>query len=287
VATDAGPERFDAETAPAEPDDPSLAKLKYVHVTIRSTLEGALVAATGKRLGPALAQVAKRSMVWSVDPRKEIWRGDRLELVYETPMDGEPIIHAFWYWSRKLGETVKGVLYRTDGSKFARYYHPDGREVELRLKDSPMKVYEQITSLLKDGRRHRGVDFKAPIGTPVYSPFSGKVRRKNWATRANGNSIDIQKRRSKVRAYFLHLDTIAKGIRLGTRVKKGQLIGYAGNTGRSTAPHLHYQLQRGRRGRIIDPFDFHRTWRARLPDSEVANLRALFEKYGRLRTELS
>lgn len=268
--------------APVEPP-PAPTGPRYLRAEIRSSLEAAVVEKTDTKLGPALTQVAKRVLVWWIDPSRDLYPGDRLELVYSTPEGVEPVVHAIWFHSEKRGREFEAVLYAAAGAQFPRWYDAQGQEIELRLHDGPIREYEQITSILKDGRRHKGVDFKAPTGTPLYAPFDGVVQRKNWSVRGNGLSLDIEQSKGGRRAFLLHLSAIVKGLGPGSRVKKGQLVAYSGNTGRSTAPHLHYQLQRSRHGKVIDPFDFHRTWRARLPDSELPALRGVLVEYSKLR----
>jgi murein DD-endopeptidase MepM/ murein hydrolase activator NlpD len=276
-----------AEAGPKRPTDPFYANLHHLKVSIRSSLEASVVAGTNATLGPALTQVAKRVLVWWIDPNRDLYPGDELELVYSTPNGVEPAVHAIWFRSEKLGRSFEAVHFVPSGALHPRWFDPEGREIELRLKDGPIREYEQITSILKDGRGHKGVDFKAPTGTPVYAPFDGRVERKNWSLRGNGLALDLAELRSGRRALLLHLSAIVKGLRPGSRVKKGQLIAYSGNTGRSTAPHLHYQLQRSLHGKVIDPFDFHRTWRARLPDSEMPALRERLIKYSKLRESVT
>ncbi len=257
----------------------------YLVASIEGSLEASIVGQTEQRLGAQLTQVAKRVLVWWVDVRRDLRRGDRIELVYETREDQEPIIHAIWLRSAKLGRTLSAVRYQAKGDRFARWYDDKGFEIEERLKHGPIADYEQITSLLRDGRRHKGVDFKAPVGEPILAPFDGRVVRRNWSFRRNGNCLQIVDARGRVDAYFLHLDGIDKKMRPGVRVKRGQVLARSGNTGRSTAPHLHYQLERS--GRVIDPFRFHETWRKRLPESERGAAQAALTRWGELRTRSS
>jgi murein DD-endopeptidase MepM/ murein hydrolase activator NlpD len=125
---------------------------------------------------------------------------------------------------------------------------------------------------VKDGRRHKGVDFRTPVGTPVYAPFDGVVERRNWNFSGNGNCLDLRDPATGRHAIFLHLDVIPRSMATGRRVKQGEQVAESGNSGHSMAPHLHYQLEDGS-GTVLDPFRVHATTRASLPASD----RAAFE----------
>lgn len=255
-------------------------KLRYVAVRLEGALEQALAAELGETVGVPLSQVTMRALVWWVDVRKDLRRGDRLEIIFEPRETEEPVVHAVWLQSEKLGRIVSAVRYKAEGESFARWYLENGEELELRMVDSPIEGYEQVTSLLNDGRGHKGVDFKAPVGTPIKAPFDGVVVKKNWGGR-NGNCLWLQDPRTGKEAKLLHLDRIAKGIGAGTRVKRGQQIATSGNTGRSTAPHLHYQLEKN--GRVIDPFRTHGTWRAKLKAGEAEKAKKALHGYAAMR----
>lgn len=256
---------------------------RYVHTKVVHSLEETFVRATDRNLGPALAQVVKRIVVWWMNPRRDLFGGDKIEVVFEEHPNAEPVVLAIWMHSQKHRKNWSAVRYKAEGSRFHRYYSKSGREVELRLKRSPVTSYEQITSLLDDGRGHRGVDFKAPVGTPVFSPFNGVVRRRNWSTRRNGRCLELVETKTGRRAYFLHLHRIGRRIRPGVRVKAGQKIATLGNSGRSSAPHLHYELHRAN-GRLLNPLRVHRTWRARLSPSETEKAKRLLGRYAEMRT---
>ncbi|MET0401453.1 MAG: M23 family metallopeptidase, partial [Cystobacter sp.] len=154
-------------------------------------LETAVVAAAGASVGPALAQVITRTLVWWVDVPGDIRRGDTLDVLYEVRANEEPLVHAVRFTSGKTGQTHRTYRFQAAGEKNPRYYLPGGEELELRLENSPLDDYEQVTSLLRDGRKHKGVDFKTPVGTEVKAPFSGTITRKNWNFRGNGNCIAL------------------------------------------------------------------------------------------------
>ncbi|WP_163988552.1 M23 family metallopeptidase [Pyxidicoccus caerfyrddinensis] len=273
AATDAGAVAA-APVAPPAPVDPvKAAGLERASVRIDGPLETALNGAAGADVGPALAQVVTRTLVWWVEVPGEILRGDTLDVLYQRRENEEPLVHAVRFTSGKLGKTLSAYRFQGEGDKNARYYLSTGDELEMRLEKSPIDDYEQVTSLLRDGRRHKGVDFRAPVGTPIRAPFNGVVKRKNWNWGSNGNCVELVESGGRGRrALFLHLDELSKDIKPGSRFTTGQVIAASGNTGHSFAPHLHYQLMT-QDDRVLDPFDQHKTFRRSL---NTAN-KSLFE----------
>src|SRR5262249_53500099 len=166
------------------------------------------------------------------------------------------------------GRTFEAYRFQPTGAPFARFYTRDGQELELRLRDAPLDDYEQVTSRLKDGRNHKGIDLRTPAGTPVKAPFDAVIARRTWNFRANGNCLELREQGGAGRSvYFLHLSELPADIHVGDRVKKGQVVARSGNTGHSFAPHLHYQLM-ARGGALLDPFTSEPTFRAAMPDAE-------------------
>ncbi len=218
-----------------------------------------------------------RILVWSLQVSRDARKGDKLEVLYELPTAQpslvaavgeagpavkEPTVLALRYGSQKLGRLITAYRFKPEGAPFAHYYTSEGVEVEEHLVEGPVTDYEQVTSLLRDGRRHKGVDFKTPVGTPVRAPFDGPITRRNWHFGANGNCLEIVDAKTGRHAIFLHLEAVPKDMQAGRRVKKGEIVAKSGNSGHSTAPHLHYQLE-APDGRILDPF-------AVLPTKKVA-----------------
>ena len=272
AATGAAPQ---AATPPAQPspspvEDP-LKKAGYrrLSASINGPLETAIVGQVGRELGQPLTQVIVRALVWWVDVPAGLRRGDQLDALIDE-RSAEPVLSAVRFHSGKTGQTHRAYRFKPDGATFARYYQPDGTELELRLKDSPLDDYEQVTSLLRDGRGHQGVDFKTPVGTPVKAPFDAVVGRKTWNFRMNGNSLELKESGGKHRvALFLHLSEIAGDVKPGSSVARGQVVAQTGNTGHSFAPHLHYQLMSSD-NKVIDPFASHETERRALPEGQKA-----------------
>jgi murein DD-endopeptidase len=267
-----------AVTPPAAPQGPLV---RRIAVTLKGPLEESVSAAMPageKAWAEQLTQVMNRILVWSMQVQRDARKGDKLEVLYELPTarpteiqaiseagpaTKEPIVLALRYGSQKLGRLITAYRFKPEGSAFARYYTAEGVDVEEHLVDSPIDTWEQVTSLLRDGRRHKGVDFKAPVGTPVKAPFDGEITRRNWHFSANGNCLELADAKSGRRAIFLHLEAAPREMSPGRKVKKGEVIAKSGNSGHSTAPHLHYQLEASD-GRVLDPFAIHQVRQVKL-----------------------
>jgi murein DD-endopeptidase len=260
--------------APPKPATDELLKkagVRHVHVVIEGPLERALVTQVGREVGLPLAQVVVRALVWWVDVPGGLRKGDEVSLLFEEHAGEEPSVAAIRFKSGKQNKMFAAYRFKWSGAPAGRLYQPDGSELELRLENSPVDEYEQITSLLNDGRGHKGVDFKTPVGTPVKAPFEGTIVRRNWKFRDNGNSIELVEGGGQHRhAIFLHLSKLAEG---GNQVSRGQVIGGSGNTGHSFAPHLHYQLMSAS-GLVLDPFASHATSRRSLAPAELSSFTA-------------
>jgi murein DD-endopeptidase len=247
------------------PETPKLAsEWKVVRAEVSHSLSRTF-AKTGTENSDALSIVFSRLFVWDLNLAKDLQKGDKVEVVYKIGDDGHPEIAAARLQSRRLGRTLTAFRWKAPQDKFSSYWAYDGTESAYRLKNSPISHYEQITSLLKDGRGHKGMDFKAPVGTPSVSPKKGVVTRVNFGNfKYNGNCIEVQFTDGTL-AKWLHMEKIS--VKEGQRVSAGTSIGLTGNTGRSTAPHLHYQLDKGRRN--LDPVKYHGVYRRKLNTSAI------------------
>jgi murein DD-endopeptidase MepM/ murein hydrolase activator NlpD len=282
----ASPTRPAAAPPPAASTADPLAPLgmRYARVTVAGPLETAFVTALGRDLGAPLTQVVTRTLVWWVSVPSDLRRGDVVEALFSERPGAEPLVFAVRFRSEKAGRTFEAHRFQEPGAPFARFYTRDGKELELRLQDAPLDDHEQVTSLIRDGRGHRGVDFRTPVGTPVKATFDAVVARRNWNFRSNGNCLELRERGGAGRTvYLLHLSEVSSDLAVGDRVARGQVVGRSGNTGHSYAPHLHYQVM-SRAGRGLDPFANQRTFRRELPaahragfDAEATRLAALLD----------
>ena len=224
-----------------------------------------------------------RNLMWDLTLAKDILPGDEIRALYEY--DGEDYMSmkvlASWYESSKHGKRYLAFRYKPERYAYASYFDLQGREVPGRMENSPLKVYEQVTSLLGDGRRHKGVDFKTPVGTTVLLPFKAKVLRRNWHTRYNGYCLEVEYLHDRVRASFLHLNRVGKTVVPGKIIEAGAKVGETGNTGTSTGPHLDYRLKRpGKKGgRPINPFGYHKHFHRRIDSEQMAKFKASADEF--------
>jgi len=231
-----------------------------VSTPIEGSLERSLVRKVPSD-GPALAAQIARLLKWEGDIVRNIHRGDQLKIVYNP--DEVPELIALWY----NGLQIKMEAYRADDGKgVERFYDANGILIEPDMKKNPVPNYVQITEAVQWGRgkrKHHGIDLKAPTGTPIVLPFTGTIQRVNWLRRVNGNCVEIRYRDGKL-GRFLHMHDVAKNLRPGRIISAGSPLGTVGSTGRSGAPHLHYEI-RTSGGKVVDPLKYHGTQTGRIP----------------------
>lgn len=274
--------QIEAEVVAVEEATPTSVGAQRLNVRVEGSIAQTFNLALGKEEGDLVSAFVSRIFMWYLDLKNDVRPGDEITFIYtywaaERRVD----ITAATYRSLKNSTTYRAYKFRRSGHNWWEYFDDKGQSVALRLENSPLDEYEQITSLLRDRPTHEGMDFKTPIGTPVKAPFAGKVLRVNWAFRFNGDSIEIQYADGTL-AKFLHLDRLKPGIAPGKSVAEGEVIAESGNTGRSTAPHLHYQLN-SRSGKVLDPLDYHHT-RRQVLEGEDAKL--FLEERDRLDAQL-
>ena len=195
---------------------------------------------------------------YSIDFKRDIHKGDRFEIVYESQVtpDGTLVKSGNILYAGLILRGQKVALYRYDAPNGgAEYYDAKGRALKKTLDRKPMSFKNaRISSpfgkrfhpILKKYKIHWGVDYAAPKGTLIYAGGDGVVQVAKY-NGSYGNYIKIR-HNSEFSTAYGHMSGFAKGIRPGVRVTQGQVIGYVGSTGRSTGPHLHYEvIQNGRR----------------------------------------
>ena len=223
-----------------------------------------------------------RLLIWDIVLRNDVRKGDKIDFVFRVIPDEEKRtrndlpdvieIIAVKYFSHKFNKEINIYKYAAKNS-IAKYYYSDGIMLEKIISPvAPIKNYIQITSTIGDrAPKHDGIDFKTNVGTPVYSTVDGTVSRTNWKTRYNGYCIEIEAKGSPYVFKYLHLSEV--NVEPGQKVTVGQQIAASGNTGKSTAPHLHYQINVGEKGKVVDPMKYHKTIIEKLPESERENFK--------------
>lgn len=187
---------------------------------------------------------------WSVDFQRDIRRGDKIEVLYDTKQteDGEFVGYGdISYASISVGGKALPIYrYETKDGR-VDYYDPDGRSVRKTLMKTPIDGARLSSGfgmrkhpVLGYNKMHKGLDFAAPTGTPIYAAGDATVE---YAGRKGGYGNYVRLRHNgTLKTAYAHLHKFAKGISTGKRVKQGDVIAYVGTTGRSTGPHLHYEV---------------------------------------------
>jgi len=186
---------------------------------------------------------------YSVDFQREIRKGDDFEIMFErfNDADGNLIkTGEILYASLEVGGKLK-ELYRFDDGEGVDYYDDNGLSVKRFLMKTPINgarlsshFGKRRHPVLGYTKMHKGTDFAAPRGTPIFAAGDGVID-KIYRSSSYGNFIRIKHSGGWQTAYA-HMQRWASGMKQGTRVRQGQVIGYVGTTGRSTGPHLHYEV---------------------------------------------
>ena len=219
---------------------------------------------------------------YSVDFKRDLQKGDSFEIVYESQVtpDGTLVKSGNILYAGLVLRNQKIALYRFKDSKGnVDYYSAKGQALKKTLDRKPLAARNaRISSpfgkryhpVLKKHKIHWGVDYAAPSGTPIYAGGDGVIQVAKY-NGSYGYYIKIR-HNSEFSTAYGHMSRFAKGIRPGVRVTQGQVIAYVGSTGRSTGPHLHYEvIQNGRR---VNP----RTIKAATGENLSGNNLAKFKK---------
>ncbi len=215
------------------------------------TIQSSLFAA-GERAGmsPGALQQLIRLFSYDVDFQRDIRQGDSFEVMVDRHLlpDGTAIGDGEIDYASLTLSGVTLRLYRfEDHSGLVDYYNEKGQSVRKALLRTPVDG-ARISSgfgmrnhpVLGFSKMHKGVDFATPIGTPVYAAGDGVVEKAGpWSS--YGNYLRIRHTDSYATAYG-HLSGYARGMHAGSRARQGQVVAYSGNTGRTTGPHLHYEV---------------------------------------------
>ena len=186
---------------------------------------------------------------FQVDFQRDIRKKDTFQIMYEVfENDNGKIIETgeILYANLKLSGQDNS-LYYFDNKGSEGHYDKSGKSVKKALMKTPINGARLSSpfGMRKhpiDGfnKMHRGTDFAAPMGTPIMASGDGVVKKAGWC--GGGGNCVVLKHNSAYQTVYAHMSKFAKGVRKGLRVKQGQIIGYVGSTGKSTGPHLHYEV---------------------------------------------
>ena len=186
---------------------------------------------------------------FQVDFQRDIRKNDNFQIMYEVFEDDDGKIFEtgnIIFADLKLSGK-NNALYYFEKKGSEGHYDENGKSVEKALMKTPINGARLSSAFGMrkhpiDGynKMHRGTDFAAPMGTPIMASGSGVIIRARWCG-GGGNCIKI-KHNSTYETIYAHMKNFARGIKEGLRVKQGQIIGYVGSTGKSTGPHLHYEV---------------------------------------------
>ena len=186
---------------------------------------------------------------FQVDFQRDIRKNDNFKIMYEVFKDenGKVFETGNILFADLTLSGVNNSLYYFDKKGSEGHYNGNGKSVEKALMKTPINGARLSSSygMRKhpiDGfnKMHRGTDFAAPSGTPIMASGSGVIIRARWCG-GGGNCVKI-KHNSTYETIYAHMKSFALGIKEGLRVKQGRIIGYVGSTGKSTGPHLHYEV---------------------------------------------
>lgn len=249
-------------------------------VITSSLYESLLENDTDPLLGSKLSEI----FAWQIDFFR-IYKNDSYRVIYEQqyvedqPFGVGKILAAEF---DHKNEVYDAFYFETEDR--AGYFDSEGNGVQKALLKAPFRYSQRISSgfshnrfhpVLKTRRPHYGVDYAAPLGTPVISVGEGEVIEARYRG-ANGNIVKIRHNGTYTTAY-LHLNGFASGIRSGVKVKQGQVIGYVGKTGRVTGVHLDYRVYKD--GQPVNPLSINLPPSKAISDENMSEFKALVNRY--------
>jgi len=265
-----GTESWDASWQPFR----RTVELRVLRGRLENTLDGSIRDAGGpSEIAYRMADILQ----WDLDFARDLQRGDRFDVLYEDILlDGA---------HHDVGRIV-GLVYDNQGRRHeayqwdesGTYYDGEGRPLRKMFLRSPLR-YSRITSsfsqrrfhpVLHTFRPHYGVDYGAPVGTPVEVTANGEVLSAGW-DRGGGNVVKVRHPGGYVTAY-LHLSRFAAGIRPGARVRQGDVIAFTGASGLASGPHLDYRVKHN--DEWIDPLSLKGVRAEPIPDYRLASFRS-------------
>jgi len=268
--------------------------LKRVWVKSSAIVKSSFMSAA-RSLGISNSNVVDLVNIYShqIDFQRQVKPGDNLNLIVEKYVteDGQ-----FSHYGKVIfaslslsGKNYNIYRYAHDGTNNMQYFSEDGKSVRRNLLRTPVAV-ARISSPFGNRKHpvlgyttmHKGVDFFAPKGTPIYAAGNGVITDIGWRS-GFGNYIQIRHSSTLATAYG-HANAFAKGLKRGASVKQGQIIAYVGQTGRATGPHLHYEVKIN--GKQVNPMSIKTSPGIELSGGKLSKFASFKKKISKMHNEL-
>ena len=247
---------------------------------IESSLYGT---ATEEKVPAYIIAEMMQVFAFDVDFQRQIHPGDSFEAFYGDPLSGSSTKRNVLHYATLNLEDKTKTYYRftTPDDGVTAYYDETGQSANKFLMRTPVSGARMTSNygmrkhpLLGYTRMHSGVDFGLPTGSPIKAAGSGTVTQ---AGRSGGYGIAVRLKHQKGYAtLYAHMSRLASGIKAGTRVNQGQVIGYVGATGNVTGPHLHYEVRA--KGKLVNPMEVAATGGRQLSGDMLAAFEAHKQK---------
>jgi murein DD-endopeptidase MepM/ murein hydrolase activator NlpD len=212
-------------------------------------LQSLYKSALDKKIPPNTIIEFARIYGFQIDFQRDIKKNDRFQIMYEVFIDEKKrvIETGNILFANLILSGEDNSLYYFDEAGSIGHYDKNGKSIQKALMKTPINGARLSSpyGMRKhpiDGfnKMHRGTDFAAPMGTPIMASGSGVIKKAGWC--GGGGNCVVIRHNSIYKTIYAHMSKFAQGIRSGARVKQGQTIGYVGSTGKSTGPHLHYEV---------------------------------------------
>ena len=269
-------------------------ELKTENKIVEGTIDSSLAVAMGKAGIPqSVIGNFINIFAYTVDFRTDIKSGNTFKILYDRKVspDGKIVKNGDILYAELNLNNDKIALYRyKDKSGGVDYYNEKGVVLKRSLDRKPMEFRSaRISSrfgwrkhpILKRRILHSGVDYAAPTGSRIYASGDGVIKRAQWAG-GYGKYVVIR-HNSEYSTGYAHMSNFARGIKPGVRVKQGQVIGYVGSTGRSTGPHLHFEIIKN--GKKVDPLKVKAATGTNLTGTELNKFKEEVKKIADLANE--
>ena len=231
------------------------------------------------KLNKKVIQQFTKIFSWQIDFDRQTRYGDSWKILIEEKMNDEKFLgwRNIIYAEYKTNKKTYHAIRFPETAKRADYFTIDGDNLAGLFLKSPVKFgrisskfqHKRFHPILKIIRPHYGIDYAAPRGTPVYAVGDGVIKKIGYS-KNSGKYIFIKHNRIYDTAYK-HLQGFAKKIKLHSKVKQGQIIGYVGSTGLATGPHLHFEFRK--KNRHIDPLSTSFPRKSQITRSQKADLK--------------